>query len=321
MYEQGSQGHVVDHAEPPGPQPGGEEDRSLVDLVETEQALETEHAGAGAPGEDAFLDFYRLRENPFSDSVNPAYFYKTAVHEETCIRMMLAVRHNISLALVTGHSGTGKTLVSQMILQELDPALYQPILVLVSPGMTKTSLLKEILVELGLTPPEGVIVRTQDLLRMLSDHVIELYRGDRKLVVLIDECHFLSSDSLHMVRTLSNIEVPERKLLTCLLFGEERFLRRLSHASYESLRNRMYLRSELLPLDENDTAQYVKFRLLVAGRMDPLFSDEAFLAVHRHTEGVCRRINKLCMLALVEGFIRRTGTVDEEIVHRCADQM
>jgi general secretion pathway protein A len=185
--------------------------------------------------------------------------------------------------------------------------------------MTKTALLREILQELEVPLPEGFIVRTQVLLKLLHDHVIEMYHHNRKLVILIDECHFLSASSLHMIRTLSNIEVPEQKLLTCLLFAEDSFLRRLSHYSYESLRNRMYLRGELPPLGEKDTAEYVKFRLMVAGCMHPLFDEEALGVIHERSGGISRRINRLCMLSLLEGFFRRKNMLDAELVTACAD--
>ncbi len=68
-----------------------------------------------------FLSFYGLRENPFADSVNPAYFYKTGNHADAYQRMILTVEQDVSLAMVTGVSGTGKTLVTQLLLQGLDP--------------------------------------------------------------------------------------------------------------------------------------------------------------------------------------------------------
>jgi len=301
---------------------------SLVELIKpgddptsdgTEPGIED--AEMAPEKESDFVAFYRLKENPFSDSVNPRYFYKTDNHEETYIRMMLAIRHTISLGLVTGTSGTGKTLVSQMILQNLDPAEYQAVLLLVSPGMSKTGLLREILSELDIELRSGPVMRTDELVKTLGDYVIDLYERGRRLVLLIDECHFLSSDSLHIVRTLSNIEIPERKLLTCLLFGESRFLQRLAHPSYESLRNRMYLRGELQPLRFEECEQYIKFRLLVAGRNEELFDRGALEAVHAQAAGICRRINKVCMLSLLEGFLRRRSRIDRGIVEHCAKQL
>lgn len=268
-----------------------------------------------------FTDYYGLSTNPFSDSVNPEFFYRTVSHDETYIMMSLAVRNHLSIGLVTGPSGTGKTLISQLILSNLNGDDTQPVLVLVSPGMSKTALMKEILSELHIEIPEGHFTSTQDLLKILSDHVIELHRRGRKLVIIIDECHFLSSESLHMVRTLTNIEIPDRKLITCLLFGEQRFVKRLNHPAHESLRNRMYMRAELGSLTPDETEDYVKFRLLKTGRMDDLFDKAALEALHECSNGICRNINKLAMLSLLEGTLRHSPFIDEEIVRQCATRM
>lgn len=267
-----------------------------------------------------FVRFYGLLENPFSDSVNPAYFYKTDSHAEALKRMVLAVEHKTSLGMITGLSGTGKTLVTQLLLQQLDPAKYQVILVLVSPGLRKTGLLREILSELSIAVPEG-ISRTQDLLKVLSNYIIDLHQQERRLVMIIDECHLLNAECLHMVRTISNIEIPECKLTTCLLFGEERFASRLQHPSYESLRNRMYLRGELLPMSAEECAQYVKFRLMVAGRIHDLFDASALAALHARSGGVCRNLSKLCMLTLLHGAMQGKSSIDETAVAAGAAMM
>jgi general secretion pathway protein A len=267
--------------------------------------------------ESDFLSYYGLGQLPFADSVDPHYFFRTNSHEEAIVRLSLAIRHNISLALVTGASGTGKTLVSQLVLQQLDADQYKPALVLVTPGMGKTALLLEILAELGLPGAEGAVPRTRDLLKHLHDAVIDLYQQGKRLVIFLDECHFLSADCLHMVRTISNLEIPERKLSTCLLFGETRFLARLQHPSYDSLRNRIYFRAELPGLGPEDCAQYVKFRLMVAGRMDELFDAGALALVHESTGGIGRRVNKLCTLSLLEGFLRRRPVIDAGVVAAC----
>ena len=273
---------------------------------------------AGSEQEIDFLPFYGLKDNPFADSVNPAYFFRTERHEEAFVRMMLAVRNDLSFGLITGPSGTGKTLVSQMILTQLDESKFQPMLVLVSPGMGKTALLKEMLMEMSVQPPVGPFVSAQDLLNMLGEAIMESHRQGRKPVFIIDECHFLTSESLHMIRTISNIELPERKLTTCLLFAEARFLKRLEHASYESLRNRMYMRTELSPLTAAECEQFIHYRLLVAGRMEELFVPAALAAIHERSGGICRNINKLGMLSLLEGFVHRAPLIEEAHVLRAA---
>ena len=284
------------------------------------EAFHIVQASTAPPAGNNFTRFYGLRENPFSDAVNPAYFYKTESHADALTKMLLAVEHNTSLGMITGPSGTGKTLVTQLLLQQLDSSKYHAILVLVSPGLSKTGLLCEILSELGIAVPEG-ITRTHDLLRILSHFIIDLHENGKRMVLIIDECHFLSADCLHVIRTISNIEIPECKLVTSLLFGEERFTERLKHASYESLRNRMYLRGELRPMSAEECAQYIKFRLMVAGRMTDLFDGSAMAALHAKSGGVCRNLSKLCMLTLLIGAMKGRERLTADDVAACAAMM
>jgi len=295
---------------------------ALMDLIVGAPTPEPQ-AGRGivpfAPAGN-FVSYFGLKENPFADSVHPSFFFRTDSHSEAFRSMTLAVDFRASLGMVTGPSGTGKTLVSQLLLQHFEEPKHRVVLVLVTPGLSKTGLLREILSELNLALPVG-IARVQDLVKQLSNHIIELHEQSQRLVIIVDECHLLSSDCLHIVRTISNIETPQEKLVTCLLFGESRLAQRLEHTSYASLSNRIYLRSELQPLTEDEVAQYMKFRLMTAGRLTELFTDAALRAIHEHSGGICRSVNKLAMLCLIEGADRRSKVIDDPIVQAAAKRM
>jgi general secretion pathway protein A len=267
-----------------------------------------------------FVTQFGLKENPFADCVHPAFFFRTDNHAEAFRSMSLAVDFRASLGMVTGPSGTGKTLVSQLLLQHFEEPKHRVVLVLVTPGLSKTGLLREILSELNLALPVG-IARVQDLVKLLSNHIIEMHEQGQRLVIIVDECHLLSADCLHIIRTISNIETPQEKLVTCLLFGESRLAQRLEHSSYASLSNRIYLRCELHPLTPGEVAQYVKFRLMTAGRLDELFTEPALAALHECSGGICRSVNKLAMLSLIEAADHRAALVDEPLVRAAAKRM
>src|SRR5688500_12766424 len=118
-------------------------DDALSDLVQSFDAtpLPEQPALSALLPAKSFLEYYGLSDNPFPDCVHPGFFYRTESHAEAFRSMMLAVEFNASLGMVTGPSGTGKTLVSQLVLQHLDTANYQTVLVLVTPGLSKTGLL------------------------------------------------------------------------------------------------------------------------------------------------------------------------------------
>jgi type II secretory pathway predicted ATPase ExeA len=59
----------------------------------------------------------------------------------------------------------------------------------------------------------------------------------------------------------------------------------------------------------------------VAGGSDELFSVGALGAIHRHAGGICRRVNKIGMLALVETFLRGRSRITEETIETCAAKL
>lgn len=298
----------------PDDAPSGSAD-PLADLIHPFPQTTAPAATAPQPlsFESDLLRFYGFRENPFADSIHPEFFYRTESHAEAFRNMMLAADFAASLGMVTAASGSGKTLLTQLLLQHLAAPRYRTILVLVTPGLSKTGLLREILAELNVALPVGNL-RVQDLVKLLSNHIIDLHARGQRLVIIIDESHLLSADCLHIVRTISNIEVPTCKLVTCLLFGEARLAQRLDHPSYESLRNRIYLRSTLAPLSPEDVTQFIKFRLIVAGRMTELFTPIALAALHKFSGGIPRTLNKLALLTLVEGAATQRETIDADLV-------
>ncbi len=267
-----------------------------------------------------FLGFYGLEDNPFADCVHPSYFFRTEKHGAALRDMMLAVEFKTALGLVTGPSGSGKTLISQVLLRHLDEQGQPVIFVPVTPGLSMTGLLREMLSELEIALPAG-IPRVQDLLKLLNNYIVELHEEGHRLVMLIDECHFLSADCLHILRTISNLETPDGKLVTCLLFGESRFVQRLKHPSFESLLNRIFLRCQLERLSAEDTEQYLKFRLMTAGRMGDLFTPEACRVMHEKTEGICRRISKLATLSLILSATHQRPMIEAATVEEAAARM
>ncbi|MBN1515744.1 AAA family ATPase [Candidatus Sumerlaeota bacterium] len=270
---------------------------SIVDLVDEshEEGAKIEVVNSALP-----VQYYKLETHPFLDNVNPDFFFRTEAHEEAYLKMKQCIEDHISIGLTTAISGTGKTLLTQILLNELQeqPERYLPVVALVYPSISPTALLKDIARELKLEgmPKRG---RVDDLVSAIQEEIMRQHERGVKIVLIIDEVHFLKAEALHTLRTLSNIETPTRKLITILLFGEETFLNRMALPGYRALFSRMFVRTHLRPLHEKETEQYIKFRLLMAGAQSDLFDTDALDAAHNVTNGIPREINRLCHNALV----------------------
>ena len=65
-----------------------------------------------------------------------------------------------------------------------------------------------------------------------------------------------------------------------------------------------------------NTANYITFRLKVAQRAEPTFTDEAIKLIYDNSGGIPRKINRLCELCLLAGFAQKVKIIDEEIVQK-----
>lgn len=264
-----------------------------------------------------YCDHFELDRFPFNDSVNPEFFYRTQTHETAFVRMMMCARQHKALGLVWGRSGTGKTLLTQMLLAGLSGGEFIPVVILANPGMSKMGLLGCILDELEIARPSGR-GSTQEYLECIHSYLMQSYSMGQRVVLIIDETHFLQADQLHMIRALTNMETPQEKLCTIIMLAEETFPRRLRHKRYNSLRSRIAMSSYLMPLSASDTEQFIKFRLLVAGSSEELFDWECFELIHAKTGGICREISKLADNALLETYLQGQSKVTREIVEHCS---
>jgi type II secretory pathway predicted ATPase ExeA len=162
--------------------------------------------------------------------------------------------------------------------------------------MGKGPLLAAILTEIGVDNPQRY---THQRLIQLQEQALALYGKGKRLVILIDEAHFLKPDALHLLRTLSNLETEHEKLITVVLVAEKSLAQRLKRPTYDSLRGRITFSVGLEALTCEETEQFVKFRLLKCGGPVHLLDEEGYAMVHRISKGIPREINRL----LYNGFI------------------
>ena len=58
-----------------------------------------------------YLDYFGLKETPFSIAPDPRYLYMSDKHKDALAHLIYGVRNEGGFILVTGEVGTGKTTI------------------------------------------------------------------------------------------------------------------------------------------------------------------------------------------------------------------
>lgn len=265
-----------------------------------------------------FLEFFRLRENPFSITIDSRFFYNSQQHAEALIHLKYAVENMKGLAVVIGDIGTGKTTLATRLLEELETGRYEAaLLIVLHAAVTSEWMLRKIALQMEVVAPAE---NKTDLLTQLSERLQEVFDSGKKAVVLIDEAQMLRSRELmEDFRGLLNIEIDGRKAVTFVLFGLPDLDEVL--ALDRPLQQRMAVRYQLMPLDVAGVQAYVNYRMRIAGGQETTFAPEASPIICHYSRGIPRLINTLCDNALLEGYLRKQDRIGAELIHEVAKDL
>lgn len=258
-----------------------------------------------------YLEFYNLKEQPFSISVDNRFYFNSNQHAHALVKLRYAAEERKGLAVLVGGVGTGKTTLARRMLDELEESKFESaLLVVIHTSVTSEWLLRKIAVQLGVQNP---LDDKTELLSQLYNRLVEIYDSGKKAVVLIDEAQMLQRrEVMEEFRGILNIELDGQKLITFIFFGLTDLDTYL--ALDKPLQQRIAVRYELESFTEKTTEEYIRYRLEVAGSKRELFTKGSLTTIHQCSEGIPRLINSICDNALLEGFLRKKERIDEEMI-------
>ncbi len=262
-----------------------------------------------------YLEFYKLKEHPFSNAVDGRFYYNSTQHSDAIVRVKHAVDTMKGLAVVVGDIGTGKTTLARRMLDELDEDQYEAaLLVVLHSSVTSDWLMKKIAVQIEVESPADNKV---ELLGQMYKRLLEIHESGLKTAVLIDEVQMLQSQEImEEFRGLLNMETGSGKLITFVFFGLPEMEKILSLD--EPLKQRVAIKCRMKAFEEDTTKEYIDHRLKIAGTEKNIFTPEAIKFVHIYSKGVPRLINTVCDNTLLEGFLLKKEEIDKDIVDSVA---
>lgn len=265
-----------------------------------------------------YLQFFGFREMPFNITPNPTFLYNSPTHEEALQHLRYGIREKKGFMVLTGEVGCGKTTLCRLLLDEMDPASHETVLIL-NTRISETQLIRLILQEMG----EDRKTRSRaDLLAVLNEVLLQRIAAGKQILLFIDEAQNLSFEVLEQIRLLSNFEAEDQKLMQIILIGQPELDAKLREERLRQLRQRVLVHYKLRPLNVDETAQYLDYRLRRAGGVGlDVFSPAGTRLLHRRSRGIPRLINNLADKSLLAAFVRNSQQVTWWDVRRAYREM
>ena len=257
-----------------------------------------------------YLKYYGFMKQPFQTTPDADFLFLSPSHKEALASIIYGIEQRKGFIAITGEVGVGKTLILRSYLETVEKTKQKTIYIF-NPRVTFESLLITILKELGVEPISG---QATEMVSQLHELSIAEYRNGGVLVLVIDEAQNIPAETLEGIRMLSNLETSTEKLIQIVLVGQPELETLLDRHELRQVRERIAVRTRILPLTKTDSFAYIDHRLAHARfKKRPIFSKGALNLIVKTAKGIPRRLNIICDSALITGYGYQQPTVSRKI--------
>jgi general secretion pathway protein A len=262
-----------------------------------------------------YTKFYGLKGEPFLLTPDHRFYFESQVHGQAMAHLMYGLNRGEGFIVITGDVGAGKTTIVQRLCSIVDTDKVVPAHI-VQTLLSGPELLRMACAAFGIT---DVPQEKDAVLRRLQAFFEQLGQQGHRALLVVDEAQNLSAATLEELRMLSNFQVGNVSPCQIFLVGQPQFRSVLTDPNLEQLRQRVIAAYHLGGLSREECARYVTHRMKQVGwTNDPVFQEDAMMAIYLHTGGIPRRINTLCSRVLLLGFVDQLHVLTGEHVSRVA---
>ncbi|PIE55897.1 MAG: AAA family ATPase [Desulfobulbus propionicus] len=263
-----------------------------------------------------YTKYYGLTKKPFDLIPDPEVVYMSETHKEAFAILKYGVISKKSFLVLTAEVGIGKTTLLQALLDTIDVGIR--VCMINNPLLKRDEFFSYISEQFEL-PWDG----NKAMFLLEFERYLQLcYQRNERVLLIIDEAQVLPVDLLEEVRLLSNMDVEGQDVLSIFLVGQPELNDQMRDERLLPLRQRIGIRFHLSLFNQEETKQYILFRLRAAGsRQLYIFTDEAMAVIHRVSKGTPRLINIVCDHALISGFADSKPTISAELVEECIAEL
>ena len=237
-----------------------------------------------------YLAHFGLKRAPFSTTPDPEFAYATREHQLAIAKIQYVVDERQGFFLLQGDNGTGKTTISEFLLNNWREDKGLAVAYLPNPAArTPSQFLRLLLSAYGQEPPR----LQQDCWDALSGFLAAGHKSGRTTVLVIDEAQTISAENMETLTHISNLQTQRSKLIQIVLLAQPNIARKLTYKP--ALRDRIAHGSVLNPLTYDDALELLRYRMRQAGGdFGAVFTDSVTHPIYNATKGIPRRLCMLC---------------------------
>lgn len=266
---------------------------------------------------------WNLRSRPFENRLEGEFYYPSEVHQAALLKLRYAIENRRSAAVLSGTSGMGKSMVLQSLQDQL-PDYVAAMISILYPAMEPNQLIRTIANRLCGESKDSQQSDMAASIERIDNHLREQSKHGKHVIIAIDEAHLLEQYGLiEPLRLLLNLGTPApigESTLTLILCGQPTLLPHVQRNV--SLDERIAVRCVLHRLALDETVAYIGHRIRSAGgHTEKVFDTAAMETVFSLTQGIPRRINRLCDLALMVGYAQERERITSELIEEVNEEL
>jgi general secretion pathway protein A len=266
---------------------------------------------------------WNLQTRPFENRYDQSFYYPSESHQAAALKLRYAIENRRAATLLSSVSGMGKSLLIHHLQSQMEE-WATPFIEISYPVMEANQLLRYIARQLTGDGDNNLAADSGVAIQAISTKLRSNAETGRQTVLIVDEAHVLEQlGLLEPLRMLLNLAVnigQGESALTLVLCGQPTLLAHVQRNA--PLDERVAVRCVLNRFGLDETMAYIGHRIRTAGGVvETIFESSALEHVFHLTQGVPRRINRLCDLALMVGFAEEAHIIGYELIDNVQNEL
>ncbi|MCH7686641.1 MAG: AAA family ATPase, partial [Planctomycetes bacterium] len=265
-----------------------------------------------------YESFYGITRRPFLADPDPGCCAGVGTMQQAYDELYNCFEQGKGIGILTGPSGTGKTLLCLNLLDDLSD-LLRGVFLAGANFSNRRFLLQAILYELD-RPYRGL--DEQELRVELITAAKKAKRANRSILLVVDEAHLLNETLLEEIRSATNLIENGESLVRVLLSGQMSLEETMTSPALDALNQRVACHQSLETLTRQQSIDYIEFRLKRAGaNVFEVFTAESLQMITEAADGNPRCLNQLCDHALFLGYAEEQKPIETTTVRAALEDL